>query len=127
MRFHPYNKAKSNLLERIGEYCSYCERTGDLHVEHVVPRRRRPDLTEEWTNFLLGCTNCNGIKSNRNHSRDGYIWPDRDDTEAAFEYLPDGIVRVRHDIRHQSERRLRTSSVSSALVAARPLILAIAT
>ena len=92
-RFHPYNKAKSDLLERIGEYCSYCERTGDLHVEHVVSRCRRPELAEEWTNFLLGCTNCNGIKSNRNHSRDGYIWPDRDDTEAAFEYLPDGIVR----------------------------------
>ncbi len=97
-RFHPYNKAKSDLLERIGEYCSFCERTGDLHVEHVVSRCRRPELAEEWTNFLLGCTNCNGIKSNRNHSRDGYIWPDRDDTEAAFEYLPDGIVRVRHDI-----------------------------
>ena len=96
--FHPYNMAKSDLLERIGEYCSYCERTGDLHVEHVVPKRRRPDLAEDWTNFLLGCSNCNGIKRDRNHSRDGYIWPDSDDTQAAFEYLPDGIVRVRQDI-----------------------------
>ena len=55
-RFHPYNKAKSDLLERIGEYCSYCERTTDLHVEHVVPRCRRPELAEEWTNFLLACS-----------------------------------------------------------------------
>ena len=96
--FHPYNMAKSDLLERIGEYCSYCERTRDLHVEHVVPKRRRPDLAEDWTNFLLGCSNCNGIKRDRNHSRDGYLWPDSDDTQAAFEYLPDGIVRVRQDI-----------------------------
>ena len=88
-RFHPYNRAKADL---------YCERTGDLHVEHVVPRSRRPDLAEDWTNFLLGCTNCNGTKRNRNHSRDGYVWPDQDDSEAAFEYLPDGIVKVRSDL-----------------------------
>lgn len=67
-------------------------------MEHVVPRCRRPDLAEDWTNFLLGCTNCNGIKGDRNQSRDGYLWPDEDDTRAAFEYLPDGIVRVRPDL-----------------------------
>ncbi|MCY4634925.1 MAG: hypothetical protein OXG04_10560 [Acidobacteria bacterium] len=42
--FHPYRRAKADLLERIGGYCSYCERTGDLHIEHVAPRRQRPDL-----------------------------------------------------------------------------------
>ena len=97
-RHHPYNEAKSDLLERIGGYCSYCERPGELHVEHVVPRHHRQDLAEEWTNFLLGCANCNGIKGHRNDSRSGYLWPDQDDTEAAFEYLPDGIVQVRPDL-----------------------------
>ena len=96
--FHPYNKAKWDLLNRLGEYCSYCERTGDLHVEHVVPRNRRSDLAEEWTNLLLGCTNCNSTKRCRNASRDGFIWPDEDDTLVAFEYLPDGIVRVRGSV-----------------------------
>ena len=96
--FRPYRTAKADLLARIGGYCSYCERTGDLHVEHVVPRRHRPDLEEEWTNFLLGCANCNGIKKDRNNSRDGYLWPDQDDTRAAFEHLPDGIVRVRDEL-----------------------------
>lgn len=96
--FQPYNKAKADLLSRLGGYCSYCERTGDLHVEHVVPRSYRPDLEQEWTNFLLGCANCNAIKGDRNHSRNGYLWPDQDDTEAAFSYLPDGIVQVRDDL-----------------------------
>jgi len=96
--FQPYNKAKADLLSRLGEYCSYCERTGDLHVEHVVPRNHRPDLEQEWTNFLLGCVNCNAIKGDRNDSRNGYLWPDQDDTEAAFSYLPEGIVRVRDDL-----------------------------
>ena len=97
-KFHPYRRAKADLLERLGEYCSYCERTGDLHVEHVISRNRRPELEKEWTNFLLGCANCNGTKGNRNPSRDGYLWPDQDDTRAAFEYLPDGIVKVRADL-----------------------------
>ena len=96
--FHPYQKAKADLLTRLGEYCNYCERTGDLHVEHVVPRNRRPDLEEDWGNFLLGCGNCNSIKSDRNLSREGYVWPDRDDTSRIFEYLPDGIVKVKEDI-----------------------------
>ena len=94
-RFHPYQKAKADLLARLGGYCNYCERTGDLHVEHVVPRSRRPDLEEEWGNLLLGCVNCNAIKGDRNPSRDGYVWPDRDDTRELFEYLPEGIVKVR--------------------------------
>ena len=102
-RFHPYNRAKAkeakdDLIDRLGEYCSYCERPGDLHVEHVVPKSHRPDLEAKWANFLLACENCNGIKGNKNHSRNGYIWPDQDDTEAAFSYLADGIVRVRDDL-----------------------------
>lgn len=103
--FHPYQKAKADLLTRLGGYCNYCERTGDLHVEHVIPRNRRPDLEEDWRNFLLGCGNCNSIKSDRNLSREGYVWPDRDDTSRSFEYLPDGIVKVREDISEQDRVR----------------------
>ena len=97
-RFRPYRKAKADLLAKLGNYCNYCERPGDLHVEHVIPVQHREDLEGEWTNFLLGCANCNGTKQHRNRSRDGYLWPDEDNTRAVFEYLPDGIVRVRADI-----------------------------
>ena len=104
-RFHPYQYAKSDLLARLGGYCNYCERTGDLHVEHIVPRNHRPDLGEEWCNFLLGCVNCNSIKSDRNRSRAEYFWPDRDDTSRLFEYLPDGIVTVRKDLPERDRKQ----------------------
>ena len=97
-RFHPYGKAKADLSCRLGEYCNYCERQGDRDVEHVVPRKHRPDLEDEWSNLLLACRNCNSIKRDRNESRDGYVWPDRDDTQAAFEYFPGGIVKVKADL-----------------------------
>ena len=101
--FQPYGNAKADLLVRLGDYCSYCERTGDLDIEHVVPKKHRPDLAEAWGNFLLGCKNCNPTKGHKNASRRGYLWPDRDNTEAAFEYLPDGRVRVREQL-PQAER-----------------------
>ena len=92
--FSQYGHAKAPLIERIGEYCSYCERPGDLHVEHVVPKSVKDDLENEWSNFLLGCANCNSRKSDKNASRDGYLWPDRDDTFGAFVYRPGGRVSV---------------------------------
>ena len=104
--FDPYDKAKIPLIERIGEYCSYCERTGDLHLEHVVPQSvaKKPKhvvpqslakkLKTDWGNFLLGCTNCNGRKSDKNESRKGYLWPDQDDTFRAFTYQSGGRVSV---------------------------------
>ena len=63
--FPEYSYAKDHLTKRLGEYCSYCERTGDLHVEHVIPRSIARDLETKWSNLLLGCVNCNGCKSNR--------------------------------------------------------------
>ena len=93
--FSTYHDAKNDLLRRIGGYCSYCERKGyNLDIEHVVPKIHCPNLEREWTNFLLACRNCNSRKSDRNRSRYGYMWPDQDDTEAAFRYSSDGIVNT---------------------------------
>lgn len=93
--FANYSHAREPLIDRLGEYCSYCERPGDLHVEHVVPRSKCSRLKAEWSNFLLGCTNCNGRKSNHNDARDGYLWPDSDDTFSAFLYRSGGRVEVK--------------------------------
>lgn len=103
--FTDYRHAKVPLIERLGEYCSYCERCGDLHVEHVVPKSKARDLQTEWSNFLLGCANCNGRKSDRNDSRDGYLWPDRDDTFTAFEYRSGGRVNVSDNLSDENHRK----------------------
>ena len=107
--FHPYQRAKRDLLDRLGPYCSYCERTGDLHVEHVVPQNRKCDLAEEWTNLLWAAGIATRHKGDRNESRDGYTWPDDDVLWSPFEYLPEGIVRVNPSLPepdHQKSERL---------------------
>ena len=96
--FEPYTDAKPELVSRLGGYCSYCERriATNLAVEHIQPKKRPAyaHLEGRWENFLLGCVNCNSTKSKKDVRLDHYFLPDRDNTFAAFDYLPDGTVQV---------------------------------
>ena len=103
--FARYGQAKIPLIERIGEYCSYCERPGDLHIEHVVPKSVACGLETVWSNFLLGCVNCNSRKSNDNDTREGYLWPDSDDTFSAFVYRSGGRVSVNERLAPDENRK----------------------
>jgi len=103
--FAEYGRAKIPLIEKIGEYCSYCERSGDLHVEHVVPKSKAPELETEWSNFLLGCVNCNSRKRDNNDTREGYLWPDYDDTFDAFVYRSGGRVSVNANLTPDEGRK----------------------
>ena len=105
LSFDPYGKAKIPLIGRIGEYCSYCEREGDLHVEHVVPKKHNKQLETEWSYSLLGCVNCNSRKLYKNTSRNGYLWPDVDDTFNAFTYRSGGRVSVAEELEPDERSR----------------------
>ena len=100
-----YQQAKDPLISSIGDYCCYCERSGDLHVEHVVPKSVDEKLKEEWSNFLLGCGNCNSRKLNNNISRYGYLWPDKDDTISAFSYRSGGRISVAEGMESSNQIR----------------------
>lgn len=91
--YQQYQEARNDLADRIGWYCSYCEMavTNMIEVEHVVPRDQG-GATLDWENFLLSCKYCNTVKGARNTSRDGYIWPDRDNSDIAFEYSKTGKI-----------------------------------
>ena len=65
--FNDYKAAKPFLTDRLGTYCSFCERRipTNLAVEHILPKDEDlpfADLRNEWTNFLLSCVNCNSSK-----------------------------------------------------------------
>jgi uncharacterized protein (TIGR02646 family) len=94
--YSKYEQAISDLEERLGSYCSYCERkfTTNLAVEHVVPKSMQPELEVEWTNFLLGCTNCNSIKGKKTVEINKFLWCDRDNTFIAFTYSSGGFIQL---------------------------------
>ena len=87
-----YRCAQRDLVERIGDYCSYCERQieTNLAVEHIQPKSRVPALHNKWSNFLLACVNCNSCKGSRDIDLTNFFWPDFDNTLLAFDYLEDG-------------------------------------
>jgi len=96
----PYQLAAPHLKERIGRYCSFCERfvPVSLAVEHKRPKNPHEALAFDWFNFLLACTNCNSCKG-MNELPDGHsCWPDVDDTFSSFEYLESGRIRVKPDL-----------------------------
>ncbi|MCP4702748.1 MAG: HNH endonuclease [Gammaproteobacteria bacterium] len=100
-----YQNARPELLERMGQYCSYCEVIipAYLAVEHVRPKREHPELELDWHNFLLACGNCNPIKGRTNVKLTDYYWPHLDNTFRAFLYKAGGLVKV-NDALNASER-----------------------
>ncbi len=92
--FREYSEARGDLIERLGEYCSYCEMQLDasLAVEHILPKRRFPERETDWENFLLACTNCNSTKADHPIDLADYFWPHLDNTFRAFAYDDHGRV-----------------------------------
>lgn len=97
-----YRDASPELVSRLGMYCSYCERRmpAMLAVEHIQPKGlpQYAGLIGRWDNFLLGCVNCNGTKSDKDVLLDQVLLPDRDNTAAAFAYTADGKVAPAHGL-----------------------------
>jgi uncharacterized protein (TIGR02646 family) len=94
--FSDYSDAIGHLEDRLGVYCSYCERRlpASLAVEHMAPKSLHPDRELEWENFLLACTNCNSTKGSTDVQDNEMLWPDRDNTMLAIEYLSGGFVNI---------------------------------
>lgn len=92
--FLDYRMAAPHLIERLGDYCSYCERQIETHlaVEHMKPKFHHPGLRTVWDNFLLACTNCNSCKGDAPVNLPDHLWPDVDNTMRAFEYQRGGII-----------------------------------
>lgn len=97
--FAKYEDAKTDLVGRLGSYCSYCERRIPtlLAVEHIEPKKGlwgKPELEKRWSNFLLACTNCNSCKGDNRVNLRRLIFPDRDNTFDAYRYEADGNVHL---------------------------------
>lgn len=94
-----YEDAKQDLVNRLGLYCSYCERriVTLLAVEHIQPKDlpQYAHLKVVWENFLLGCVNCNSAKGCKDVILSTLLLPDRDNTFAAYRYDPLGTVEVK--------------------------------
>jgi uncharacterized protein (TIGR02646 family) len=105
--FTKYAQARRDLIDRMGEYCSYCEMHLDasLAIEHVQPKSLNPQLELDWGNFLLACTNCNSTKGNKAVVITDYFWPDHDNTARAYIYDEGGKIVANPDLTTAQQER----------------------
>jgi uncharacterized protein (TIGR02646 family) len=98
--YQQYGDAIEDLTAQLGKYCSYCERhiPVGLAVEHVLPKSLHPEIETKWTNFLLGCTNCNSVKGAQSVEIDKFLWPDQDNTFLAIIYSKGGFVILANNL-----------------------------
>jgi len=111
--YREYSDARPDLVDKLGRFCSYCERflCVGLAVEHKRPKSRYPSQALAWENFLLACSNCNSAKRDRKIILSRYLWPDVDNTFRAFEYDQSGIIRVRKYIHKKLRQRARRTII----------------
>lgn len=104
-----YGDAIDDLVNRLGRYCSYCERRlpANLAVEHMSPKSVNEALRLDWNNFLLGCVNCNSAKGDDDVAEGDVLWPDRHNTMRAIDYSAGGFVRVAEDLDDELNRRAK--------------------
>lgn len=112
-----YQDAGPDLLARLGDYCSYCERQVETHlaVEHVQPKVRRKSLENVWSNFLLGCIHCNSSKGKKRIAINGFFWPDRDNTLRAIEYVSGGVVQPKSTLNATERARAQETIALTGL------------
>jgi uncharacterized protein (TIGR02646 family) len=113
--FKIYQDARGDLIEQLGQYCSYCEMPlpSSLDVEHILQKKEQfPDEETNWKNFCLACKNCNSTKngamdrrwkdswqylhliSAKIAARSEFYWIDQDNTFQCVEYSKGGLVKV---------------------------------
>ena len=126
INFNRYEDAFDYLLERIGigewgqikigQYCSYCERCiqTNLAVEHIEPKKgsfAKPELENEWSNFLLACVNCNSTKGSKEINFNSIYLPDRDNTFRAIEYKSDGTLEPGSNLQ-EAEKQIAKNTIN---------------
>ena len=103
---------KHMLKEEQNYYCPYCERKiitkyeteniDDIlkkksHIEHIIPKSIKPQLFQEYNNFLVSCTDketCGMAKENSYSNN--FINPVLEDPQKYFEYdIKTGEIRAR--------------------------------
>jgi uncharacterized protein (TIGR02646 family) len=112
--FKEYGDARDDLIDRIGDYCSYCEAPLlSPAIEHIQPKSKELELKNSWHNFLLTCTYCNSIKKDKpidvsNISQ--YFWPDTDNTFRAFLYKKDCLPEA-HPALQANEQQIALNTL----------------
>jgi len=109
LEYKPYGDAKPDLINEIGDYCSFCGKhltRSALAVEHIYPKSYKNDagvkiyahLQYQWNNFLLACVNCNSVKGTKDTAAMNPFLPHEDNLLCYIEILEGGLAQVKDTV-----------------------------
>ncbi len=61
----PRWRALRKIVLREEPICRMCQREASSHVDHIIPRKKRPDLAFERSNLQGLCQPCHNAKKER--------------------------------------------------------------
>lgn len=81
---------KKILFDSSHGKCAFCEakpaESGNIEVEHFMPKSLYPRKAFEWNNLLPVCRKCNDSKSNHDTGKEAIVNPSEEDPEKIFTY-----------------------------------------
>ena len=85
---HP--SIKERLFASSHYKCAFCEtkpgESGNIEVEHFIPKSLYPDFAFDWNNFLPVCRKCNESKRSHDTKKEPIVNPSIEDPEKIFKY-----------------------------------------
>lgn len=117
--YNPWGSAKEDLINEIGDYCSYCEKKvncSSIHIEHVRGKKVKDNagvliydhLKFRWDNFLLACCNCNSVKDNKDIVLTNPFLPHENNLLHFIEISQGGLIKIKNGV--AGNNLLRTTS-----------------
>jgi len=109
--YDPYGTAKPELVDELGDYCSYCGKQvpwSALEVEHIYPKSLPKYAAYEtnWNNFLLACKSCNTIKGAKDVGNLKPYLPHRTNLLAYIDILNGGLIVIKKGLTNREYKRI---------------------
>lgn len=111
-----WTDAKIDLVNELGDFCSYCEKQvnkSSLHVEHIYAKAATDEngklkyshLQYRWDNFLLACSHCNSIKGNHDIALTNPFLPHQNNVLHFIEVIDGGLIKIKDTVAGDNLKR----------------------
>ncbi|MCG3885825.1 HNH endonuclease [Photobacterium leiognathi] len=112
-----HESIKNSLFNSSLHKCAFCEtkpsESGNIEVEHFLPKSSHPNLAFKWENFLPACRKCNGSKSDHDSLNEPIINPYDTDPDDVFSYKDIRISANSNEHQSLGEMTIKVCSLNS--------------
>jgi uncharacterized protein (TIGR02646 family) len=110
-RRYAHEQIRQKLREETHRKCAYCEsrmeHVAPPHVEHILPKSKRPELVCDWNNLTAACPTCNTKKGDYYSTECPIVNPYVDDPSDHLQWAGPWLFHVTEDRGRLTVSRLK--------------------